>query len=142
MEKRTLTFSLNNDLAHLQDLCARCGRFGQAMGLPEKLIFQMNLALDELFTNIVSYGFKDGKDHKIEISLAVEAGMLILRIEDDGMPFNPAGAQAPDLKCSLKEHKIGGLGIHLIRHLMDDIDYQRSNHKNILTLRKKIAGPA
>ena len=136
MKKQTITFTLKNDLAELKDLCRHCEAVGQSMGLPEKLIFQTNLALDELFTNIVSYGFSDHDEHQITITITCGPHMLGLRIEDDGIPFDPSKAPQPDLACGMENTKVGGLGIHLIKNLMDEVDYQRTDGKNILTLKK------
>ena len=70
-----------------------------------------------------------------------ENGGLCLCIEDDGKPFNPVEFEAPDMSCSIEECKIGGLGIHIIRKLMDDICYERCEDKNVLKLKKGLAKP-
>ena len=101
-------------------------------------MFEMNLALDELFTNIISYGFQDHQEHIIKVSISVEGDQLQMRIEDDGVPFNPLESEMPDIQCGIEECKIGGWGIHLIKKLMDDIQYQRVADNNILVLRRKI----
>jgi len=111
------------------------------MGLSKKLIFEMNLALDELFTNIITYGFRDDKKHTIKIHIVAEHNQLKLRIEDDGIPFDPAMVESPDLACKIEDCRIGGLGIHLIKNLMDEIRYERVNDMNLLYLTKHIAQP-
>jgi serine/threonine-protein kinase RsbW len=113
--------------------------FGQKTGLSKKFVFEVNLVLDELFTNIISYGFDDGREHVIKVTITPENGGLCLYIEDDGKPFNPVEFEVPDVSCSIEECKIGGLGIHIIRKLMDDICYERCEDKNILKLKKGIA---
>jgi len=141
MKKKTITFALKNDLAELKDLCRHCESVGQSAGLSEKLIFQTNLALDELFTNIVSYGFHDQAEHEITITITCDKQLLAMQIEDDGVPFNPLKVPDPDLHCSMEKARVGGLGIHLIKNLMDDLTYRRSNGKNILILKKYLNGP-
>ena len=108
------------------------------MGLSKKCIFEANLALDELFTNIISYGFDDKNEHTIRITISLQNDELVFNIEDDGMPFNPTEAETPDLECTIEECRIGGLGIHLAKNLMDEVCYQRCKDKNILTLKKNI----
>ena len=131
-------FELKNDLSELDRLCQKCESVGASMGMPKKLIFEMNLALDELFTNIISYGFEDDREHTIKIEIKVDDNELLMRIEDDGIPFDPLIVEAPDLGCQVEDCKIGGLGIHLIRKLMDEIRYERVNDLNVLYLKKHI----
>jgi anti-sigma regulatory factor (Ser/Thr protein kinase) len=103
-----------------------------------RILFEANLALDELFTNIISYGFDDKNEHTIRITISLQNDELVFNIEDDGMPFNPTEAETPDLECTIEECRIGGLGIHLAKNLMDEVCYQRCKDKNILTLKKNI----
>ena len=138
MTEKSYAFELKNDLSELDRLCQKCESVGESIGMPKKLIFEMNLALDELFTNIISYGFEDDKEHLIKIEIKVDENELSMRIEDDGIPFDPVLAEAPDLECRIEECKIGGLGIHLIKKLMDEIRYERVNDVNILYLKKHI----
>jgi serine/threonine-protein kinase RsbW len=138
MIKKFYSFELKNDLSELEQLCQTCEEIGRSINISDKSIFEMNLALDELFTNIISYGFQDCLEHIIKISITIEGDQLQMRIEDDGVPFNPLESKTPDFQCGVEECKIGGLGIHLIRKLMDDIQYQRVADKNILVLRRKI----
>ena len=138
MIKKFYSFELKNDLSELEQLCKTCEEIGRSINISDKSIFEMNLALDELFTNIISYGFQDCLEHIINISITIEGDQLQMRIEDDGVPFNPLESKTPDFQCGVEECKIGGLGIHLIGKLMDDIQYQRVADKNILVLRRKI----
>jgi serine/threonine-protein kinase RsbW len=138
MTRIAYTFELKNDLAELDRLCQNCESIGESIGMSKKMIFEMNLALDELFTNIISYGYKDDKEHIIKVNINAENNELLMRIEDDGIPFDPVMAEEPDLECRIEECKIGGLGIHLIKKLMDEVRYERVNDVNILYLKKKI----
>jgi len=92
-----------------------------------------------LFTNIISYGFQDDKEHVVRITLTPENDLLCLCIEDDGKPFNPIEFESPDVSCSVEKCKIGGLGIHIMKKLMDEICYERCDDKNVLNLKKKIS---
>lgn len=138
MAKNKITFKLKNRLSELDTLCQNLERFGESIGLSPKFIFETNLALDELFTNIISYGYSDEKVHTITVEISLRNNELLFRIEDDGLPFNPTEVEEPDLGCSIEECKIGGLGIHLAKNLMDEVCYQRCKEKNILTLKKNI----
>jgi len=138
MPKKSYSFKLKSDLAELDTLSRHVHNFGQSLGLSRKFLFEINLALDELFTNIISYGYQDDKDHFIEISITPQNHSLVLCIEDDGVPFNPIEVDDPDLPCNIESCKIGGLGIHLIKNLMDEVCYRRLKGKNRLTLKKEL----
>ena len=138
MAKNKVSFKLKSKLSELDALCQKLEKFGQSMGLSKKCIFEANLALDELFTNIISYGYDDKNEHTIRIAIALQNDELVFKIEDDGIPFNPTEVESPDLECTIEECRIGGLGIHLAKNLMDEVCYQRCNDKNILTLKKNI----
>ena len=138
MAKKAYAFKLKNDQSELERLCEKCEELGQTIGLSDKSVFEINLALDELFTNIISYGFKDQKEHSIKIEITVDDNHLHMRIEDDGIAFNPLAVEPPDFQCGIEECRVGGLGIHLIRKLMDDVQYQRVGNKNVITLKRKI----
>lgn len=137
-ETLTYTFSLRSDLSELQTLGRQLESIGADLKLSKRCLFELNLALDELFTNIISYGYDDGHEHRIEVTIATDDRMLNMTIEDDGVAFNPIERQTPCLPHSVDDCRVGGLGIHLIRNLMDEVCYRREGQKNILTLRKKI----
>jgi len=138
MAKNKVSFKLKSNLSELDALCQKLEKFGESMGLSKKCIFEANLALDELFTNIISYGFDDKNEHTIRITISLQNDELLFNIEDDGLPFNPTEVETPDLECTIEECRIGGLGIHLAKNLMDEVCYQRCKDKNILTLKKNI----
>ena len=135
---KIFAFTLKNDIAELKILCRQLESIGSALGLPQRFVFEINLALDELFTNIISYGFNDRSEHAIQVCIAADDGMLTITVEDDGTPFNPIARAEPRMPATIEDCTIGGLGIYLIKNLMDDVCYQRSQDKNILTLKKKI----
>ncbi len=139
MAEKEYSFELKSSLSELDNLCQNLEDIGQKIGLSKKLIFEINLALDELFTNIISYGFSDKEEHTIKVTVTPQDGVLCLCIEDDGIPFDPTDFEIPDVACSVENCKIGGLGIHIIRKLMDDICYQRCDDRNVLTLKKNLS---
>ena len=94
----------------------------------------MHVVLDELLTNIISYAYLDDEKHDIGIKVELSADRLKMSMVDDGIPFNPLGLETPDTELSLEERKIGGLGIHLVRKMMDRVSYRRRIDKNVITV--------
>lgn len=139
MAEGKISFELKNNLSELEILEEKLNQFSEQLELTQKCCCEINLALEELFTNIISYGYTDNAEHLIHVTMSYENGMIIMRIEDDGSLFNPAESEEPDLECCLEERKVGGLGIHLIKKLMDDVVHQRCGNKNILTLKKQMS---
>jgi anti-sigma regulatory factor (Ser/Thr protein kinase) len=92
------------------------------------------IALEEILTNIVKYGYDDNESHVIEVRFQVDEKFIGLTVIDDGHHFNPLEAPPPDLSLPLAERPIGGVGIHLIRKLVKRIDYRREDDRNIITL--------
>jgi len=134
----TVSFELKNRVSELETLSKRVEAFGREFGLSDKCVFQINLALDELFTNAVSYGFSDDDTYRIEFILSLEGDTVIVRMEDRGKAFDPACIETPDMGKTVETCDIGGLGLHITRQMVDDMQYVRSGGKNIITLRKHI----
>jgi serine/threonine-protein kinase RsbW len=133
-----VSLELRNSLSELDRLCQRLQQFGEALGLSNKTLFQICLAMEEIVSNIISYGYTDDAVHWIKIVISHEQGIFIIRLEDDGIPFNPLWAEEPDCECPVEERKVGNLGIHLCKKVMDEMIYERYGNKNILTLKKDI----
>ena len=130
------SLQIKNDLGELENLSRIIAHFCEINGLSKKNTFELNLVLDEIFTNIVSYGFDDQQEHRINIDIRVINGALTVRIEDDGIPFDPTTAPKDDLTCPIENRKIGGIGLHLINRIMNRVIYRRKKDKNILVLKK------
>lgn len=141
MDSRKLTLDLACDIAQTGILYQEVTRFCRELGLPERLTKRLNVAVEELFTNIVKYGYEKS-DTRRRIAITLDAGRhekrVSLRIEDDGRPFDPTRAEAPASRCPIDEEKIGGLGIHLCRKLVDEMTYRREGGRNIVTLALKL----
>jgi anti-sigma regulatory factor (Ser/Thr protein kinase) len=131
-------FELKNELSELKALNRYLNKWGDDMGLPPDSILRINICIDELFTNIVSYGFDDNVEHFVKFTLKGDNEFVIINIEDDGMPFNPLEKIDPDFPENVESAKIGGLGILIIRKLVDNISYERRQGKNTLTMKKNI----
>ena len=138
-EERTLSALLKNDLAELQRLKQIVTEFAeQHRRLAPELVYRVNLALDEIITNVISYGYEDSSEHEISVHLSWNDPNIKIVVEDDGRPFNPLEAPPPDTGKALVGRQIGGLGIHLVRKLMDDLEYRRENNKNVLILKTQV----
>ena len=110
--------------------------------IPDRIAYHLRLALDELLTNTMSYGFsRDAREHLIDIRLQLSPPWLITEVEDNGPPFNPLEAPTPDLHASVENRAIGGLGIHLVRSVIDHLDYRHHADCNILQLRQALPEP-
>ena len=108
--------------------------FSEHYGIPERVRLKMNVVFDELLTNIISYAYHDDKPHDIEIKMELSADRLKVSMVDDGIPFNPLGIEEPNTELGLEEREIGGLGIHLVRNMMDKVSYRRRIDKNVITV--------
>ena len=135
MEK-IFSITLKNELSEISTLAEKLQELAETDSLIKHNLFKINLALDEIFTNIVSYGFPEKRESNIKIVFFKENDKLNIRIEDEGIEFNPLLTQKPDTGLSAEERKIGGLGIFFVKESMDNMDYKRKNEKNILTLTK------
>ena len=138
MVSHNYSFELKSDLSELKTLCQHLNKFGQVTGLSAACLADVNICLDELFTNIVSYGFADDQEHIIRLTINLDNNGLIFSIEDDGIPFNPLEKKDPEFPADLINARIGGLGIHIVRKLVDDICYKRKRGWNLLTMKKNL----
>ena len=130
--------SIENKIENLNKLAEFIENFGEEHELSPKNIFELNLILDELITNIISYAYEDDSDHIIELDINKEKDELKIQLIDDGKEFNPLEKEEVKLDEDLDERKIGGLGIHIVKEKTDEIKYKRESNKNILMLKKKL----
>lgn len=112
--------------------------FAREHNLPAKVLQAVDLALEEHLTNVMTYGYEEAAPRDVRIRLTVDGGWVQVEVEDDGRPFNPLAAPRVDTSLPLEEKPVGGLGIHIIRQFMDELDYHRTGGKNILRMRKQI----
>jgi anti-sigma regulatory factor (Ser/Thr protein kinase) len=113
-------------------------RYCEFRELPSNIVFAITLSLDEVITNVISYGYDDHDEHHINVTLRSGKGVIEISVEDDGKPFNPLEFKTPDLKCPIDERPIGGLGIYLVKTYMNELKYDRAGGKNRLTMRKNL----
>ncbi|HSM98714.1 MAG TPA: ATP-binding protein [Gallionella sp.] len=127
--------SAPDDLARARQLVAD---LAAAENLPAEAVFDLNVILDEVLSNITKYGYDDNRRHEIRLRMAVADGVLEVEIEDDARPFNPLTLPAPDLSLPLAERPVGGLGWHFVRSLVNEAEYARVANHNRLILRKSL----
>jgi sigma-B regulation protein RsbU (phosphoserine phosphatase) len=127
---------IKNQLSEMGTVLADFDTFVDHDEIPSGPAQKIKLAFDELLNNTISYGFSDDEEHEIMVVVERSEDRLLATITDDGVPFNPFHSEKPDLESSLEERQVGGLGIHLVRNLMDDVSYKRGIDKNIVTLIK------
>ena len=130
--------TLTNDINEVEELGVfvkqTCGR----MTLEKALTSKIRLAIEEAVVNVMKYAYPAGTIGEVNILMTYDGNRLKVIITDTGTPFNPTEVSRADTTLSAEERPIGGLGILLVRELMDSINYERTDGKNILTLRKKI----
>jgi len=134
---KSLIIHIKNSLPEIAHVIEKFELFAEENSLSGRIIYDISLCLDELITNIISYGFQDKAKHTIEVQFHLKEHEIKLVFIDDGVEFNPELKEDPvHLKHSVEERPIGGLGIYLVKKLMDIIKYRRVEDKNILTLTK------
>jgi len=132
-----MLITLRNNLSEIERLASTVMQFGRENNFSDKVIFDLNLALEEVVNNIISYGYQDKNEHQINIHMELEGAELELRVEDDGIPFNPLEVPEPDINKPIEERQPGGLGLFFVRNLTDKLEYRRVKDKNIFIMRKK-----
>lgn len=129
---------VKSQLGELARIEAFLGDLAVEWELPNPVVFSINLALEEAMSNIVNYGFDDDIMHDIEIRFVKSGDELNITIIDDGHEYDPTLRSDPDVTLPVDERPVGGLGIMLIKKLMDHVEYQRIENKNHLLFTKYI----
>ena len=135
----TLSLKIEPRAEELDTITAAVEEFADAEQWPFDLVYRVNLVLEEMGLNIINHGRTDDLD-QIEITLTSEPELLTIEIVDNGRPFDPLkDAPAPDLDSGVAERPVGGLGVYLVRTMMDELHYRRDGGRNYLTLVKERA---
>ncbi|MFA6583418.1 MAG: SpoIIE family protein phosphatase [Elusimicrobiaceae bacterium] len=134
----TLSIEIKNELSELDRISKAIEDFAQRYRLPPQVVYDLELALEELIVNIISYGYDDNRLHTITVRLALKGGTLVTEIIDTAREFNPLTQASPDMTKPLHERAVGGMGIHLVRKVMDSVSYRRERGVNIITLTKTL----
>jgi anti-sigma regulatory factor (Ser/Thr protein kinase) len=139
MDRDSLTIGVTNALAEIPRANKRISAFCAGHNVPAKLLNRFSLSLDEVLTNIITHGIGDKGDREIVVRIDIRDGYLSATASDDGKPFDPLAQPLPDVHAPIEERKVGGLGIHLLRQLMDTVEYRRAAGRNELTFGIRIA---
>ncbi len=135
MNGESLELSLANELREIAGVAAKIDDFCAAHDLGHAS-YAVNLAIDEILTNTIEYGYEDDERHRIEVIVRVEEEALVVVIVDDSMPFDLGIAPERDIDASLEDTALSGLGLFLVHQMMDSVDYRREDGCNVVTLVK------
>ncbi len=134
----TTYFVIENQIGELPSLAKKIEALAEKWKLSSELTMNLNLVIEEALSNIIFYAFTDNHKHEIKISVSLANNRLIIKISDNGIPFNPLTHQQPDITLPAEKRPVGGLGILLMSQIMDEMHYTRQKNKNILTLYKSV----
>lgn len=134
--KKQLVFK--NDISEMPHIVGFIDEIAEELSLPEDLVFNLNLALEEAVANVINYAYPDNVINEISLTARLKYNNLIFTLTDSGEEFDPTQVPDADITLPAEERAIGGLGIFLIRNIMNDVKYQRIEGKNVFTLTKKI----
>lgn len=135
MEKKLV---IKNEISEINKLAIFIEGLGEELNLTPDLVFNLNLVLEEAVSNVILYAYPKGESQEISLKANVIGNNLVFLLTDSGKEFDPTQAPDADITLSAEERQIGGLGIFLIRQIMNTVEYQRIDGKNILTLGKQL----
>ena len=137
MEKKLI---VQNEVAEISKLAIFIEELGEEFGLSPELVFNLNLVLEEAVSNVILYAYPKEEHQTISLIARKKDNQLIFVLTDSGKEFDPTQAPDADITLSAEDRPIGGLGIFLIRQIMNTVEYQRIEGKNVLTLGKELEG--
>ena len=129
---------LTNDISEISKLNEFVEEIGNEFSLTPDVVFNVNLVLEEAIVNVINYAYPKEKHESIYLSAQLHEGSIVFVLTDTGMQFDPTKAPEADITLSLEDRPIGGLGIFLIRQIMNEVSYERIDGKNVLTLSKNL----
>lgn len=133
-----LHLEAENRLEEIERVLDALEAFWKERDLDADVRRRVKLVLDEVLNNVISYAYENDGMHVIEVDVELSASRVVLRIADDGRPFNPLLHRPPDVSRGIEEREIGGLGIHLLENLMDEVSYARQGDRNVLVITKNL----
>ncbi len=135
MEKHLI---LHNEIQQIPQLASFLETIAEEKNISQALTMSLNLALEEAVTNVILYAYPEGTDGLVDIEAVLRDDSLEFILSDSGKPFDPTAAPEADITLGVEERQIGGLGIYLVKQIMDSVTYKRENGRNILHMTKKI----
>ncbi|MCG6980557.1 MAG: ATP-binding protein [Deltaproteobacteria bacterium] len=130
----TLAISFANDLRELTHVLQLVNVFLEPRELQSKLVYAVNLILEEILMNIIRHGYDDEDSHEIEVQIELEEEEVALTVIDDGREFNPLTIPGPDPSKSAMDRLEEGLGLQFVRHMRNAMEYRREGDKNMLRI--------
>ena len=135
MEKKLV---IKNDISEISKLAIFIDELSEELDFTPELNFNLNLVLEEAVSNVILYAYSKEVQKEINLLANISDNNLIFVLTDSGKEFDPTKVPDADVTLSAEEREIGGLGIFLIRQIMDTVEYQRIDGKNVLTMRKQL----
>ncbi len=132
------TLRIKNDIHELSTVSRFLEEAGEEWGLGTAFMMSLNLVVEEAVSNIIFYAYKGEVRDAVDISLVREGGELVVTLVDHGVAFDPTLRNDPDITLSVEDRPIGGLGIFLVKKIMDEVSYRRVDDRNIFVMKKRI----
>ena len=138
-DDHVLEIAIANELEAIVAAAEKIDAFCKEREISPEFAYAVNLSIDEILTNTISYGYDD-EPHRIEIIVRLESDSLVVEIVDDSAPFDLSVTPEANVEASLEERDVGGLGLFLVHQMMDRVEYERIEGRNIVTLTKSTSG--
>ena len=129
---------LRNDMPEIERLAKEVTRFANQHGVPPEIAGDLNLALEEVLANVIMHAYPQGGAHEIRVDVTAGRDGVAAEVVDDGVDFDPLQRLEPNVALPLAQRPVGGLGIFLVRRVMDELHYSRESGRNRLTMAKKV----
>lgn len=129
------TLQLHNDINEVSLLAEWVETMGEKLLLPMPSVFQLNLALEEAVVNVMNYAYPGKEGMPVWLSVEDKEDVINFTLEDEGVAFDPTKEEEPDLTLAAEDRPIGGLGIFLVKNIMNEVSYERCGNRNVLTMK-------
>ena len=130
--------TISADRGEIPRVSAAFAEFADTHALSAPVQRSVQVALDEMLSNTIMHGFAGREGGEVTVEVVLDTARVCVTLTDDGQPFDPLEMPAPDTTLTTQERRIGGLGIHLVRHMMDEVTYHRRADRNVLVLAKRL----
>jgi sigma-B regulation protein RsbU (phosphoserine phosphatase) len=133
-KRESWQMAIHNQLSDIPKVIDSIDTFCRELPVPLAPSRKLKIVLDEILNNIISYGYRDDHTHEVRIEVDPISDGIVIRIMDDGIPFNPLDLDEPNTELPATEREIGGLGVHIVKEMVEDVSYERRDNLNILRL--------
>ena len=129
---------IRNQMTELEKVNQFIGEISEELGLSMELTMDLNLVIEEMVVNVISYAYPEGTEANIELKAESNGKELTFVLSDRGRKFDPTLSKSPDMNVNPAERNLGGMGIYIVKNIMNEVTYQRLEGKNLLTMKKVI----